>query len=102
MKSSVRRIIGLGDSGEDVRVVQHMLNLQLSFPTAYAQRLVGFQEMSERDCPGLWGYEWGEGGRKQFFKRHLDNKTFRRPHWENEGSPHLAEDGLFGPKTEKA
>jgi peptidoglycan hydrolase-like protein with peptidoglycan-binding domain len=99
---SLRRIIGLGDSGEDVRIVQQMLNLLLSLPKEYMPREPGYPELSERIYPDLWGYYWGEGARARYASRHQDPYRLRRPVYQPPQNVGLADDGKFGPKTEAA
>jgi len=92
----------LGDVGRDVQVAQHLLNLQLSLPMEYAPRDPGYKELSEREYPDLWGYYWGEGARKRYARVHQNPHKQRRPISLPAQDPHLAEDGLFGPQTERA
>jgi len=68
----------------------------------YAPRDPGYKELSEREYPDLWGYYWGEGARKRYARVHQNPHKQRRPISLPAQDPHLAEDGLFGPQTEKA
>lgn len=100
--SSIRRIVGLNDHGEDVRRIQRAVNLLVNKPMLLPPRVAEWKILSQRLTPQLWGYIWAPGARAAYFKKRADPYRFRRPLMRSPWVPKLATDGKFGPKTEAA
>jgi peptidoglycan hydrolase-like protein with peptidoglycan-binding domain len=98
----VRRILGLGDVGEDVRRLQHALNRERYRRRRYLLIRVNEKILSKRLTPELWGYCWAPGALRQFRKHHLHPFKLEVPDPKVLNGNALKEDGRFGPKTEKA
>lgn len=97
--SALRRILGLGDEGCDVRMVQQELNWILPFQRPCPKVFPTWQVLSKRFTPTVWGYFWGTGA---YAQAHGDQRLHtgaegraRRPLW---GVP-FPMDGISGPKT---
>jgi peptidoglycan hydrolase-like protein with peptidoglycan-binding domain len=98
----VRRILGLGDVGEDVRRLQHALNREVYRLRRYLPVRLNEKILSKRLTPELWGYCWAPGALRQFRKHHLNPFKLEVPDPTELQDEPLKEDGRFGPKTEKA
>jgi len=98
----VRRILGLGDIGEDVRRLQHALNREVYRLRRYLPIRLNEKILSKRLTPELWGYCWAPGALRQFRKHHLNPFKLEVPDPTELQDEPLKEDGRFGPKTEKA
>jgi peptidoglycan hydrolase-like protein with peptidoglycan-binding domain len=98
----VRRILGLGDVGEDVRRLQHALNRERYRRRRYLLIRLNEKILGKRLTPELWGYCWAPGALRQFRKHHLRPFKLEVPDPKVLNGNALKEDGSFGPKTEKA
>src|SRR5262249_20760238 len=57
----MRRILSLGDEGDDVRMVQHALNWALITLPPVSNPLEEWPNLGKRDYPELWGYQLKPG-----------------------------------------